>query len=301
MIAGNHDGPERLSQFSDLLVNSGLYIAGSLSEQVNVINNDDVDIYLLPWISTDKVKTVYPDMAEEIASMEDAYRVVLDKYREKFVKGHKNILVAHAFIVDAETSVSDRAAEIGKATAVGSYVFDGFDYVALGHLHGPQDITDRIRYSGSPMAYAFGREEKQVKSVTIVDTDDLSHKIIPIPQLNKRTTLKGTYDELIKADYDDDTLNGYIRLEVTDSYVGLDTLSLFREKYRNLLEVTGKGFERDDAEITMTIEEFENVNTDPEAIFTKYCEDTMKKEPGEHLLKLFKAAVRQYEKEVTEE
>lgn len=301
MIAGNHDGPERISQFADLLVNSGLYIAGSLSEQVKTINIGDVDIYLLPWISTDKVKTVYPDMADKVVSMEDAYKVVLDKYRDKFVKGHKNILVAHAYIVEAETSVSDRAAEVGMATAVGSGVFDGFDYVALGHLHGPQDITEKIRYSGSPMAYAFGREEKQVKSVTIVDTDDFSHKIVPIPQLHKRTTLKGTYDKLIKADYDEDTLNGYIRLEVTDSYVGMDTISLFREKYKNLLEISGKGFERDDAQITMTIEEFENVNTDPETIFSQYCKDTMEEEPSAHLLKLFKAAVKQYEKEVTEE
>ncbi len=301
MIAGNHDGSERISQYSELLASSGLYIAGSLGAEIKPVNTGDVDIYLLPWISTDKVKTVFPDEAEKIESMEDAYRVVLDKYRERFVKGHKNILVAHAFIVDAETSVSDRAAEVGRATAVGSYVFDGFDYVALGHLHGPQDITDTIRYSGSPMAYAFGKEEKQVKSVTIIDTDDLSRKIIPIPQLHKRATLKGTYEELIKADFDEDTLNGYIRLEVTDSYVGMDTIALFREKYPNLLEVSGKGLERDDAQITMTIEEFENVSTDPESIFSQYCKDILEEEPGEHLMKLFRSAVKGYEKGVTEE
>lgn len=301
MIAGNHDGSERISQYSELLASSGLYIAGSLTEEIRPINIGDVDIYLLPWISTDKVKTLFPNESEEITSMEDAYRKVLDKYRAKFVKGHKNILISHAYIVDAETSVSDRAAEVGRATAVGSHVFDGFDYVALGHLHGPQDITEKIRYSGSPMAYAFGKEEKQEKSVTIIDTDNLSHKIVPIPQLHKRVTLKGTYDKLIKADYDEETLNAYIRLEVTDSYVGMDTIALFREKYRNLLEITGKGLERDDALITMTIEEFENVNTDPEAIFSQYCKDTMEEEPSSHLLKLFKAAVKCYEKEVTEE
>ncbi len=301
MIAGNHDGSERISQYSELLADSGLYIAGSLSEQVNVINIDDVDVFLLPWISTDKVKTIYPDMSEEIESMEDAYRTVLDHYRDKFVKGHKNILVAHAFIVDAETSVSDRAAEVGRATAVGSGIFDGFDYVALGHLHGPQDITENIRYSGSPMAYAFGKEEKQTKSVTIIDTDNLSHKVVPIPQLHKRSTLKGTYDELIKADFDDEVVDGYVRLEVTDSYVGMDTYAALHEKYKNLLEVSGKGFEREDAKITMTMDEFESVNTDPEAVFAQYCMDTMEEKPSDHLLKLFKSAVKKYEKEVTEE
>ncbi len=301
MIAGNHDGSERISQYSDLLAGSGLYIAGSLGDKVISVNQGDVDIYLLPWISTDKVKTLFPDEAGDIVSMEDAYRVVLDRYRKQFAKGRKNILVAHAFIVNAQTCVSDRAAEVGKAAAVSSDVFEGFDYVALGHLHGPQDITGNIRYSGSPMAYAFGREEKQVKSVTIIDTDDFSHKIVPIPQLHARCTLKGTYSELIEADHDEEILRGYVRLEVTDSYVGMETIASLREKYPNLLEISGKNPESEDAGITMTIEEFENVSSDPMSIFTQYCRDTMGEEPDEHLRKLFGSAVKRYGKEVCEE
>ena len=80
----------------------------------------------------------------------------------------------------------------------------------------------------------------------------------------------------------------------------MDTIALFREKYPNLLEVVGKGLERDDAQITMTIEEFENVSTDPESIFSQYCKDILEEEPGEHLMKLFRSAVTGYEKEVVE-
>ncbi len=298
VIAGNHDGAERLSQCNELLKKSGLYIAGSLSERPQVVSTGDVDIYLLPWISTDRVKAVYPDAAEEINSMEAAYKAVLDRYRDLFVKGRKNILVAHAFIVNAETSVSDRAAEVGKATMIGSYVFDGFDYVALGHLHGPQQISGRIRYSGSPMAYSFGKEEKQEKSVTIVDTDSWEQKLVPVPQLHKRTTLTGTFKELMEADFDDDIKDGYVRLEVTDSYVGMDSMAAFREQYKNLLEVTGREFDRDDARITMTVEEFENAGTDPEAVFSQYCRDILGEEPDGHLITLFKAALEEYEKEV---
>lgn len=300
VIAGNHDGAERISQCNELLKKSGLFIAGSLSDAPQVISTGDVDIYLLPWISTDKVKAVYPEKADSINSMEDAYKVVLDKYREAFVKKHKNILVAHAFIVDAETSVSDRAAEVGKATMIGSHVFDGFDYVALGHLHGPQKINNKIRYSGSPMAYSFGKEEKQEKSVTIIDTDTWEQKLIPIPQLHKRTTLTGTFKELMEADFDEDIKNGYVRLEVTDSYVGMDSIAAFREQYKNLLEVTGKGFDRDDAKITMTIEEFENADTDPETVFTQYCKDILDEAPSNHLITMFKDALEEYEKEVVE-
>ncbi len=300
VIAGNHDGAERISQCNELLKKSGLYIAGSLSEKPQVFNIGDVDIYLLPWISTDKVKAVYPDKADEINSMEDAYKVVLDKYREAFVKNHKNIIAAHAFIVDAETSVSDRAAEVGKATMIGSHVFDGFDYVALGHLHGPQQKNKKIRYSGSPMAYSFGKEEKQEKSVTIIDTESWQQKLIPISQLHKRTTLTGTFKELMEADFDEEIKNGYVRLEVTDSYVGMDSMAAFREKYKNLLEVTGKAFDRDDARITMTIEEFENADTDPETVFAQYCKDILDEAPGDHLIALFKEALEEYEKEVVE-
>lgn len=301
MIAGNHDGAERISQCNELLKKSGLYIAGALTDKPQVITVGNVNIFLLPWISTDKVKAIYPEKADGISSMEDAYKAVLDEYRESFSKGYKNILVAHAFIVDAETSVSDRAAEVGRATMVGSYVFDGFDYVALGHLHGPQQINKNIRYSGSPMAYSFGKEEKQEKSVTIVDTDSWEQKIIPIPQLHKRTTLTGTFEDLMKANYDDEIKDGYVRLEVTDSYVGMDSMAAFREKYKNLLEVTGKGLDRDDAKITMTIEELENADTDPESVFAQYCKDILDEAPSDHLISLFKDAIRDYEKEVVEE
>lgn len=301
VIAGNHDGAERLSQCNELLKKSGLHIAGVLSDKPQVVNDGDVDIYLLPWISTDKVKAVYPDKADEISSMEDAYRVVLDKYRESFVKGHKNILLAHAYIVDAETSVSDKAAEVGKATMVGSQVFDKFDYVALGHLHGPQQISEKIRYSGSPMVYSFGKEEKQTKSVTIIDTDSWEQKSIAIPQLRKRTTLTGTFDELMKADFDEDILNGYVRLEITDSYVGMDSIARFREKYMNLLEISSKDFDREDARITMTMEELENAGTDPGAVFVQYCKDILGEDPSEHLSDIFMRSVKEYEREASEE
>lgn len=301
LIAGNHDGAERISQCNELLKKSGLYIAGALEEKPCVVNDGDVDIYMLPWISTDKVKSIFSEEAENVVSMEAAYKLVLDKYRQNFVSGHKNILISHAFIVNAETSTSDRAAEVGRATMVGSYVFDGFDYVALGHLHGPQQINDHIRYSGTPMAYSFGKEETQEKSVTIIDTNSQEQKIIPLPQLHRRTTLTGTFDELMKADFDEDILNGYVRLDVTDSYVGMDSMAAFHEKYSNLLEVSSKGFEHDDAKITMTIEEFERADEDPESVFKRYCQDILEETPSSHMIELFKSALINYEKEAVEQ
>ncbi len=301
LIAGNHDGAERISQCSELLRKGGLFVAGVLSEKPFKVRRGDTDIYLLPWISTDKVRSVYPDRAEEISSLEDAYRTVLDAYRDSFTAGQKNILVAHAFIVNAVTSVSDRAAEAGGAAMIASEVFDGFDYVALGHLHGPQQIGLKIRYSGSPMAYSFGNEEKQEKSVTIVDTETMEQRVIAIPQLHRRATLKGTVQELLEAEIEPEIQDGYVRLEVSDSYVGVDLMAAFREKYKNLLEVSGKGFDREDARITMTIEELEQADKDPEAVFLQYCRDMLEEDPGEHLRGLFRDALEEYRKGVIRE
>lgn len=297
IIAGNHDGAERLSMLSELLKKAGLYVQGALTKEPAIVNLGDTDIFMLPWITTDKVKTIYTEEADNINTIEDAYQIVLDKYRERFIPGHKNILMSHAFIVNAETSVSDRAAEVGRATMVSAKVFEGFDYVALGHIHGPQQINDRIRYSGTPMPYSFGKEEKQQKSVTIIDTDTFGQEIVPLPLLNKRNTLRGSYEELLKANYDNEVIDGYVRLEVTDTYVGIEAMSALREIYKNLLEIAGKSLEREDAEITMTIEEYEQVQMDPQSVFGRFCEDILEEKPSEHLMSLFNNAVRSYEKE----
>ena len=297
LIAGNHDGAQRIAQCSALLEKSGLYIAGALTGKPQKVRNGNVDIYLLPWISTDKVRSVFPEQAEKVLSMEDAYRIVLDRYRADFTPGQKNILVAHAFIVNAQTSESDRAAEVGRATMVSASVFEGFDYVALGHLHGPQQISERIRYSGTPMAYSFGKEEKQEKSVTVLDTDTMQQKTVSMPQLHKRVTLTGSFDELLEAAYEEEILQGYVRLDVTDRYVGMESVALLRERYSNLLEVTGRDFEREDARITMSVDELEQADKDPDKIFTRYCEDILEQEPDTHLKALFDKACRSYEKE----
>lgn len=298
IVAGNHDGAERLASCHALLKKSGLYVAGALTKDANIVSVGDVDIYLLPWISTDKVKTIYPEKAEQITSLEDAYKVVLDQYREGFSKDKRHVIISHAFIVDAETSVSDRAAEVGKATMIGSHVFEGFDYVALGHLHGPQKINETMRYSGTPMAYSFGKEETQEKSVVLIDTDTMQQTLIPILQKKKRTTISDTYSKLLEANYPEEVIKGYVRLNVTDSYAGMEAISALKEHYPYLLEITSKSLEREDAKITMTIEEFENAQDSPETVFERYCEDILESAPSKHFMDMFHRALGECAKEV---
>jgi len=301
MAAGNHDGAERLASCNQLLKKSGLYIAGSLKREIEPIIFEDTEVYLLPWFTLEKARAVYPEYAEEMHTLEEAYEVVCGCIRQTFTEGKRHILVSHAFIIHGETSVSDRAAEVGRAAAIGTKVFELFDYVALGHLHGPQNIGDNIRYSGTPMPYAFGKEEKQKKSVTIIDTKMMERKEIELEPLHKRVTISGKYEEILgMVNISERERQGYVRIELEDVHVGIEVLSSLRELYPNLLEVSGKNFEQDGAKITMTIDELESQQQDPMQILKRYFQDVINVQPDEHLLTLFKKAVDDYEREACE-
>jgi len=292
VIAGNHDSAERLSSCRDLLAKAGLHIAGELEREPMVVSFDDTDVYLLPWITEEKVKTVFPEEKPNIKSIEDAYRIVLDKLRAGFAPGKKHFLVSHAFIRDCKPCESDRAAVIGFATQVSAQLFEGFDYVALGHLHAPGEVTPAIRYSGTPMPYSFA-EEGQTKSVTIIDTDDMSHKIVPVELLHKRTTLSGTLSELLHPTADKSVTEGYVNAIVSDTVIGTEVLGQLREVYPNLLNWNGINYSGADGRTSLSLEQFEELASDPVEIFRHFCRDIMNIEPNDRQAELFAKAVEE--------
>lgn len=208
-IAGNHDSAERLASCRGLLKSARLYIVGSLEQEPQKVSFDDAEIYFLPWITEEKVRSVYPERRDNVNSLEEAYRIVTEKMHESFEDGKRHIVISHAFVSSSEVSESDRAASIGYATQIPASIFDDFDYVALGHLHRPQNITETVRYAGSPMPYSFGKEEKHEKSVTVIDTDSMEQIIVPLKLLHERTTIEGTLDEILHPDCDEKIVNGY--------------------------------------------------------------------------------------------
>ena len=294
-IAGNHDSAERLSSCGQLLEKAGLYISGAAEQEPKVISFDDTEVFLLPWITEEKVRSLYPEERESIGSLTDAYRVVTSHMRDRFSPDKKHIVVSHAFITNSETSTSDRAAEIGFATQVSADVFDGFDYVALGHIHKPQNVNGFIRYCGTPMPYSFGKEEAQVKSVTLLDTETMAKEIIPLPLLHKRTTFTGTYEELLNPSCPEEEKNGYVRLNVTDTAIGLELLSRLRQVYPHSLVVSGKTYGGDETTITLTMEELEQMESDPREVFKSFCREEMGEEASPHFLALFEQAVSRCE------
>lgn len=292
-IAGNHDSAERLASCAGLLDKAGLYLQGAAQREPRVVEFADSQVFFLPWMTEEKIKSLYPEERDGITDLTEAYRVAVNHMREKFIPGKHHLLLSHAFITSAETSTSDRAAEIGFATQVPASVFEGFDYVALGHIHKPQQVNPFIRYSGSPMAYSFGKEERQEKSVTLIDTASMTQQVVPLPLLHRWTTLTDSYETLLAGEYPEEIREGYVRLNVTDTAVGLDMLSRLRQVYPNALVVAGKTYDGEDTTITLTMEQLEQMESDPAEVFKSFCREEMGQEATDHFLQLFAQAVEE--------
>ena len=296
-IAGNHDSAERLASCAGLLDKAGLYLQGAAQREPRVVEFADSQVFFLPWITEEKIKSLYPEERDGINGLTDAYRVAVNHMRETFIPGKHHLLLSHAFITNAETSTSDRAAEIGFATQVPASVFEGFDYVALGHIHKPQQVNPFVRYSGSPMAYSFGKEERQEKSVTLIDTASMTQEVVPLPLLHRWTTLTDSYETLLAGEYPAEIREGYVRLNVTDTAVGLDMLSRLRQVYPNALVVAGKTYDGEDTTITLTMEQLEQMESDPAEVFKSFCREEMGQEATDHFLQLFARAVEEADAE----
>lgn len=292
VIAGNHDGAPRLSSCRELLKAAGLFVTGRLTREISPVSFPDTDIYLVPFFHKEEVMALFPERKKEIISQEKAMQVVCDEIRKNMNKNKRNILMTHALIVNAELSESDRSARVGFASAVSKDVFEGFDYVALGHIHKPQVISERIRYSGSPVMYSFGKEESQEKSVVILDTETMEQRLIPLKQLHGHKTIQGTYDEIMAME---GLENHYLRIKMTDRYAGLELLAQMQEHFPYLLELHGKSLEENGAMTALTVGQIQTM--DEMDIMKKFCEETFSSEPTKEQAALFKEVLEWSEKE----
>lgn len=285
VIAGNHDSAARLASCRELLKGAGLYVTGRLERPVEpvLLDGGKVAVYPLPFFSRDEAAALFPEKKEELRSMETAMLAVCDQIRETMDPGRRNIVLSHSLIVNAELSESDRSARVGFATAVSKDVFDGFDYVALGHIHKPQVIAPHIRYSGSPLKYSFGSEEQQEKGVVLLDTDTMEQRFVVLPTLRDRKTVEGTYEELMARE---DLREHYLRLHVTDRYAGLELVSDLRERFPHLLEVYGMGVAQTENLSSLTVEALQTLSE--EDIMEKFMAELFDSGPTPDQQELFR-------------
>jgi exonuclease SbcD len=171
VIAGNHDSPDRLAFGNRLLARGGLHVVGPVhAEPVGIAvatSSGPARIWALPHADPSEVACALDD--ECVRGHEAAMAAVLARVRAATGAAERHVVVAHAFVTGGKPSESERPLSVGGTAQVSSSLFDGFDYVALGHLHRPQSLADsRIRYSGSLLKYSFDEHDHH-KSVTLVE------------------------------------------------------------------------------------------------------------------------------------
>lgn len=240
IISGNHDSPERLSFGSRLMEGRGVYISRAYDGNVQKVTMEDmygeVCIYLLPFIKPTLVRHVYGE--EEIAGYQQALELVCSRIPVE--KEKRNILLAHQFVTGASRCESEEIM-VGGVDQVDVSLFDAFDYVALGHLHSPQQVgRSTVRYCGTPLKYSFSEAEQQ-KSVTMVELEEkgsITVRTIPLKPLRDMRKIRGTYMEVTaKAFYEQFSTQDYVHITLTDEEDILDGLQKLRIIYPNLMHL----------------------------------------------------------------
>lgn len=247
-ISGNHDSPERLDFGTRIMRRHGVTIAGSFrgKPQKAVLSDacGPVNIWLLPFLKPATASPFFPE--EQAGTYEAAVRSAVAA--AEIDPRERNVLVAHQFVTafgaQPETCDSETLS-VGGADQVDASVFDLFDYVALGHLHGPQRIgRPEVRYAGSPLKYSFS-ELRQKKSVTFTELKEKGRveiSAVPLTPLREMREIRGPIAELTKAENVLPALrNDYIRAVLTDDHAVADAADRLRAVYPNLMCILFEG------------------------------------------------------------
>lgn len=240
IISGNHDSPERLAFAGRLLEREGIYISPVYDGAVQPVTlrdaRGDVDFWLLPFLKPAHVKRFFPE--EQIETYTDACRVAVEKMA--IDTSRRNVLLTHQFVTGAATCESEELS-VGGSDNVDAAVFEGFDYVALGHIHGPQNIgSNRIRYCGTPLKYSLS-EEGHHKSVTVVrlgDKGQLELQLRPLTPKHDLRQIRGTFAELTdRAFYEGTATDDYLHIVLTDEEDVPEAVGKLRLIYPNLIHL----------------------------------------------------------------
>lgn len=195
-----------------------------------------VNLWLMPFVKPAVVRPYFPDA--QIDNYHDAFRIVLESlpidWRER------NILVAHQFVTGASRCESEEVS-VGGLDHVDASVMEGFDYAALGHIHGPQHIGKAsVRYCGTPLKYSFSEANHQ-KSVTIVELlekGNVDIQTIPLKPLRDMRKIRGTYDAVtLLKNYEHTNVRDYLQITLTDEEDIPNVMERLRSIYPNLMKL----------------------------------------------------------------
>ena len=241
IISGNHDSAERLAFGGRLMGDKGIHLSpvydGNITPVTLTDEHGPVHFWLLPFLKPAHVKRFYPD--DGIESYTDACRVAVEKMN--IDPAQRNVILVHQFVTGSSTCDSEEIS-VGGTDNVDADVFADFDYVALGHIHGPQNIgSERVRYCGTPLKYSFS-EAKHEKSITVVELGQKGSfelRTIPLTPPHDLREIRGSYDEVTaKSFYENTAVEDYLHITLTDEEDVPEAMARLRVIYPNLMKLT---------------------------------------------------------------
>ncbi len=279
VISGNHDSPERIAFGERLMRRSHVYMSPVYTGNIVPVTMEDefgkLNVYLLPFIKPVHVRHFFED--EKIEDYTDALRCAIEHMDVK--KDERNVLVCHQFVTGATRSESEEIS-VGGLDNVDASVFEHFDYVALGHIHGPQNIGgERVRYCGTPLKYSFSEADHK-KSVTIVEVGEKgalkleTRFLVPMRDMVK---IKGFFEEVTdRVFYEQTDREDYLQITLLDEQDIPNAFGKLTAIYPNLMQL------RYENKRTMGNKEMIDVENgwdmSPEILFSEFYE-TMNNQP----------------------
>lgn len=276
LIPGNHDSDERLAFGARLLGGAGVHLAPVFDGRLRTVTLADqygpVQFTLLPFLRPAQVRRFFPDVPT--GDYEAAIRAVLGTVDT--ADGGRHVLLAHQFVTAAGAAPArcdSELAPVGTLDNVDVSAFDGFDYVALGHIHGPQRVgRDTVRYAGSPLKFSFSeaRHHKSAPLVTLGEKGDVRVELLPLTPMRDLREIRGRLDDLLDpASWAGTKTDDFMHITLTDDAV-MDAMNRVRAVYPNTLRL-----DFDNALTALSgapVMAREAVRRDPFALFAEFYE-----------------------------
>ena len=235
-ISGNHDSPERLEFLNGVLEKQGIFISGIYKDVLKKVTLEDsygkVTFICLPYFRSGELGLK--------SSQEVAEKLLTEA---EIDTTQRNVLLTHYFVTDhgraPELSDSETALQVGGIDNVEAEVFEDYDYVALGHIHRPQQIGDRMMYyAGSPLKYSFSEanQEKSVNIITLKEKGDITVTKESLKPVHDMRKIRGTMEQILQAASGTRDMD-YIQVSLTDEDELYNPMEMLRSVYPNVMEL----------------------------------------------------------------
>ncbi len=238
LIPGNHDSADRLSFGARLFDN--VHVSGAYDGHIDLIELGDAHVFPIPYLDPQRVREVLGDPTLR------THEQVMERVLSRLPDGEHRVLIAHAFVSGGRTSESERLLSVGGADCIDACVFEGFEYVAVGHLHRPQSPSARVRYAGSLLSYSAS-EIGHDKSISVVDLDEGSMTLRTHPIVPRRALrlVEGTLEQVLAEPAG--PVEDYVIVRLMDRGPVFEAMSRVRSIYPNALHIERPHILRDEA------------------------------------------------------